>query len=79
MTRELIHPCPHAEDHPLLESCLCGYKAPNREGCWIAYYHDGSGSVVFRTELEALRHALSYSMAVRFARFGDPDWMRGER
>jgi hypothetical protein len=43
-------------------------------GVWVAYYHDGSGFVVFSTEIEALRYALANSMTVRYARFGDPDW-----
>lgn len=26
----MIHPCPHAEEHSLMESCPCGYTAPKR-------------------------------------------------
>lgn len=44
------------------------------EGVWLAYYSDGSGCVPFATEIEALRHALPYSMAVKFVRYGDEDW-----
>jgi hypothetical protein len=44
------------------------------DGAWIAYYLDGSGFVVFATEIEALRHALGTDMDVKFARYGDPDW-----
>ena len=44
---------------------------------WVAYYHDNSAFVPFATEIEALRHALGYQMAVKFARYGDPDWMHG--
>jgi hypothetical protein len=54
-------------------------KADRAEGVWVTYYHDGSGFVVFAAELDALRHALDASMAVKFARFGDVDWMKDKR
>ena len=62
MTERHIHPGPHPT--PL----------DRADGAWIAYHPDGSGWVIFATELEALRYALPYSMQVKFARFGDPDW-----
>jgi hypothetical protein len=51
------------------------YTPPGRAGgVWIAYHSDGSGLVVFASELEALRYALPSGMQVKFALFGDPDW-----
>lgn len=47
---------------------------PFGAGVWVAYYADGSGFVMFATEVEALRHAVDNGMMVRFARFGDEDW-----
>lgn len=46
----------------------------SEDGVWLAYYSDSSAVVPFASELEALRHAISYSMSVRFVRFGDADW-----
>lgn len=40
------------------------------EGVWMAFYGDGSSAVPFATEIEALRHALGYSMQVEFTKFG---------
>lgn len=51
------------------------HTSPGRAGgVWIAYHSDGSGFVVFASEVEALRYALPYAMQVKFALFGDPDW-----
>jgi hypothetical protein len=46
------------------------------QGVWMAYYPGAAGGpgIPFQTELQALRHALSYGMHVKYARFGDPDW-----
>jgi hypothetical protein len=40
-------------------------------GVWLAYYSDYSGIAVFPTELEALKHAQSNGMNVRFCRWGE--------
>lgn len=45
-------------------------------GVWVAFNWDGSAFVPFATELEALRHASSYHMPVKFVEFGDDEWMR---
>jgi len=45
-------------------------------GVWVAFNWDGSAFVPFATELEALRHANSYHMPVKFVEFGDEEWMR---
>lgn len=46
-------------------------------GVWMAYWSDNSGAPVpFATELDALRYAIDRMMHVRFAPFGDDDWMR---
>lgn len=42
----------------------------DRGGVWLAYYSDRSGAAIFATEIEALRHAVEWSMAVRFVLFG---------
>ncbi len=44
-------------------------------GVWVAFNHDGSAFVVFPTEIQAYRYASGLHMSVKFARFGDPDWM----
>jgi hypothetical protein len=49
-------------------------QAPT-DGVWVAFNWGGSAFVPFATELDALRYASSYSMTVRFAQFGDEDWM----
>lgn len=52
-------------------------KTPS-DGVWMAYYagSDGGPGIPFRTEVEALRHAISFGMQVKFARFGDEDWTK---
>jgi hypothetical protein len=49
------------------------------EGVWVAFNSDGSAFVPFATEIEALRYALPYAMAVTFARYGDDEWMQKAR
>lgn len=46
-------------------------------GVWMAYYPGEVSCVPFATEVEALRHAVAYSMHVRYAEFGDAEWMNG--
>jgi hypothetical protein len=38
---------------------------------WIAYHDDWSGFVVFKNEVEALRHAVDHSMQVGRVNYGD--------
>jgi hypothetical protein len=47
------------------------------EGVWVAFNWDGSAFVPFASELEAYRYASGLMMNVRFARYGDDEWMRG--
>jgi hypothetical protein len=47
-------------------------KLPNTEvgGVWVAFYQDGSGVYLFRSEVEALRFAVDRSAAVVFVEWG---------
>lgn len=40
-------------------------------GIWVAYHDDWSGMVVFRDEIDALRHAVEHSMQCLFVEYGD--------
>jgi hypothetical protein len=43
---------------------------PTETGCWLAYYADWSGMVVFQTEVECLRHAVKRGMSVKLVEWG---------
>lgn len=43
------------------------------DGVWLAFYGDWSGWRVFKSEMQALRHAVANSMSVVFLPYGaDP-------
>lgn len=43
------------------------------DGVWICYYPGDENIVFFKTEIEALRCAVNYSMSVKFQTFGRQD------
>lgn len=74
-----------AEGDPVEVMIATGFRASANDirravetqpaGVWVAFYYDGSAFVPFATEIEAYRHANSYSMQVKFVRYGDAEWM----
>lgn len=44
--------------------------AARAEGCWVAYHSDWSGFALFDDEVAALRHAVSNSMSIGRAEWG---------
>ena len=42
-------------------------------GVWVAHYGDGSAWIPFRSEIEALRHAVANHMSVDLIPWGVPD------
>jgi hypothetical protein len=60
------------------DPACCPGEERKKPGVWLAHNYDGTGVVPFTEEVEALRHALSYSKTVTFATYGDEDWIKGD-
>lgn len=50
---------------------LSATSATSPKGVWVAYHSDWSGFAIFDDEMEALRHAVSNTMSVGLAKFGE--------
>lgn len=60
-----------SHDEVMVKCENCGCETPVTDGgVWVAYCSDRSGIYPFATEIEALRYANGYCMAVKFVAFG---------
>ena len=55
------------------------FSTAHPAGCWVGYYSDRSGAVVFQTEVEALRHAVQHSAQVHFVEWGHDVFVEDEQ
>jgi hypothetical protein len=59
--------------HYVAPTTTTSWGIVGKPGVWVAHFADWSGFVFFPTELEALRHAVEWSMQVTHVAWGvDP-------